>query len=274
MPTRRDPSLNPSQSRVATDDSSHGLPSLTPGDSNPYHPSPAFRRILNRGGNEPEGTLATSSMAPVSQANVVRRPALMQVIASAFVVGVVSGFLELLILVAQVHGLHYVDWSTLMISRHVAWMVPVVAPMLTLGLTIVLVFPALAWASWRGRSHEAGEKASWTWDWSVQSWEPCYSSARSLRSEGSTSHAPLAVSLGVGIRLRALDDPTIVRLATRIVSVRRNRRGRARDQSTLAMEGRRVEPGPGRTQTRRSRPEPPLDCHRYTASGSDEPVWV
>ena len=202
MPSRRDHSLNPSQSGVSTDDLSHEMPSVTPTDSSPYHPSSAFRRILNRDGNDTDGARTTASTAPVSRAKIVRVPALLHVIASAFVVGVVSGFLELLIVVAQVRGLHVVDWSTLMITRHIAGMVPVVAPLLIVSLTIVLVIPALVWASRRGRRHQAGDMLSWTWEWAGTVLGTLLLLGPLLSIRGFHVAAPLAVSVGVGFRIR------------------------------------------------------------------------
>ncbi len=44
-----------------------------------------------------------------------------------------------------------IGWHSLMVSRHVTWMVPVTAPLVIVPLAVILVGPALALLAWRSR---------------------------------------------------------------------------------------------------------------------------
>ena len=58
----------------------------------------------------------------------------------------------------QAHVRHRVDWHSLMVSRHITWMVPVTAPLVIVPLAVILVC-AGACACWRWRSRR-GRRAS------------------------------------------------------------------------------------------------------------------
>jgi arylsulfatase A-like enzyme len=124
------------------------------------------------------------------------------VIAAAFALGVASGLLELAVLVVQLQGLRYVDWSTLMISRYIGWMIPITGASLVVLLTGLLVGPALAWVAWRRRKRGADRTPGWAWDWSgwVLGTLMLLGPLQTIR--GFHFAAPLAVALGVGFRTR------------------------------------------------------------------------
>ena len=94
-----------------------------------------------------------------------RAPELSGLVGAALVLGVAAGFLELAVRMIQLHWLHQVGLSTLRISRHVAWMVPVAETLVTLGLTLGLVAPALVWSAWRSGRPGASRALSWAWNW-------------------------------------------------------------------------------------------------------------
>src|SRR5437868_6773315 len=138
MPSRRDRGPGHRNVQVATDDSPHASPRCTAVGSTPYHPSSAFRRLLNHPVLDRASPIAARRPTSPSPFRPGRAPALMTVISAAIVVGVVSGLLELAVLAVQVHGQRQVDWSTLMISRHVAWMLPAASALVIVSLTCVL----------------------------------------------------------------------------------------------------------------------------------------
>ncbi len=123
-------------------------------------------------------------------------------IAAALAIGTVAGFLELSVLVAQLHGLRYVDWSTLMISRYVGWMIPITGASIVVALTIVLVGPVLAWVAWRGRRREMHNAPGWAWEWAGWVVGTLLLLGPLLTIRGFHFAAPLAVALGVGYRIR------------------------------------------------------------------------
>jgi arylsulfatase A-like enzyme len=90
-----------------------------------------------------------------SAPGTLRAPGLLSLIGVALGVGAASGFLELAVLTIRVHILHRVGISTLEISRHVSWMVPVAETLVVLGLTLGLGAPALARSSRRVRGPDA-----------------------------------------------------------------------------------------------------------------------
>jgi hypothetical protein len=96
-----------------------------------------------------------------------RPPRFLSFVGVAFILGVASGFLELAVLEFQLHFRHRVDWYSLMVSRHITWMVPVTAPLLIVALGVILVGPVLAFLAWRSRGGRPG--APWTvtcaWGW-------------------------------------------------------------------------------------------------------------
>jgi arylsulfatase A-like enzyme len=196
---RDDQAPSPADAVVATDPTSPMLPRSASSDSTIYHPSKAFRRILNQDIRDGQASEVASETAPSKPA---RAPSLTAVIAAALAIGVVSGFLELSVLLAQLHGLRYVDWSTLMISRHIGWMIPITGAAIIVVLTILLVGPALAWDAWRRKGPEMGNAAGWAWAWAGWVLATLFLLGPLLTIRGFHFAAPLAVALGVGFRTR------------------------------------------------------------------------
>jgi arylsulfatase A-like enzyme len=170
----------------------------SPSDVSPYRPSSAFRRILNRGIR----SAARAEIATHPGGEPGPAPSPRTLIAAAMAVGVVSGLLELFILAAQRHMLHYVDWSTLMISHHVGWMIPITGASIVVVLTIVLVWPALAAVAWRRRATGRDNAPGWAWDWAGWVLGTLLFLGPLLTIRGFHFAAPLAVALGFGFRIR------------------------------------------------------------------------
>src|SRR5262249_24202996 len=154
------------RSPVTLDDAPRPAPDPAGVEAKPYHPSALFRRLLNQPGRQPSRAgmgwvrvpLTRPAMAPVA-------PGLGTVCGAAVVVGVLSGWLELVVRVAPVRVLHHVARTSVMISQHAAWMLPVAAVLVIVPTAAVLVSPILAWASWRRRHGDASRAVSWAWGW-------------------------------------------------------------------------------------------------------------
>jgi arylsulfatase A-like enzyme len=131
-------------------------------------------------------------------------PGLGIVITAAIVVGVASGLLELVVRVAQVQVLHRVAWTSLMISRHAAWMLPLVSALVIVPMTVVLVWPVLAWASWRRRRRGAAQVVSWAWGWAGMVLCALFFFGPLRAIQGLHPAAPVALAVGLGFRLRRL----------------------------------------------------------------------
>src|SRR4051794_17654881 len=111
MSTDRNRSANFSVgTNAAPTDTTQTRPGLDPDASCPYRPSTAFRRLLDR---------RTRPRRPEPQ--VLRSPGLLPLFGATLAVGVAAGFLELAVLMTQLHGLHRIGLSTLRMSRHVTW---------------------------------------------------------------------------------------------------------------------------------------------------------
>jgi arylsulfatase A-like enzyme len=126
------------------------------------------------------------------------------VITAAVVVGVASGLLELVVRVAQVKVLHRVAWTSLMISRHAAWMLPLVSALMIVTMTIVLVWPTLAWASWQSRRGGASRVVSRAWGWAGMVLGALFFFGPLRAIQGLHPAAPVALAVGLGFRLRRL----------------------------------------------------------------------
>ena len=100
----------------------------------------------------------------LSAAPLIPAPSLSGLVGAAIAAGVASGFLEVLMLFFQVHGLHRVGLWSMRISRHAAWMIPAAEAGATLASALVLIGPALAWSAWRRR--RGGPAGRWVWTWS------------------------------------------------------------------------------------------------------------
>jgi arylsulfatase A-like enzyme len=123
-------------------------------------------------------------------------------LSAAIAVGVASGLLEMGILFAQVRGLHVVDWSTLMISRHAAWMVPATGAGLDVLLAMILVAPMLILAARRVRKRPEDDAPGPAWEWAGMVLGTLLLLGPLLAVRGFHPVAPLAVSVGAGYRIR------------------------------------------------------------------------
>jgi arylsulfatase A-like enzyme len=138
-----------------------------------------------------------------------RAPGLTDLIGAALAVGVAAGFLELAVVMIQVHGLHRVGLGTLRISRHVAWMVPAAEAVVTLGLTLGLVAPALARSALRDRRPGSSRSASWPWRWAGTVLGMLLLLGPLLAVRRLHGAAALALAFGAGARIgRILVRPT------------------------------------------------------------------
>ena len=128
-------------------------------------------------------------------------------------VGVLAGFLEWAAVFGQFQGLHRVRWSTLLTSRHAAWMIPVAETLLVTAWTLALVGPVLAWSAWTARRRrgqtEAGTEPSreevggaWTWTWSGWVLGTLLLFGALLSVPGLHPVAVVILAVGLGYRLR------------------------------------------------------------------------
>ena len=140
----------------------------TSGETASYHPTSVFRRLLDQsvGVRKNKGV---ASRKPSPQSDPARRsPKFLTFLGASILFGIASGFLELAVIEIQVHVRQSVGWHSLMVSRHISWMLPVTAPLVITFLTIILVWPTLALFAWRGRSgrRPAPWAVAWAWNWS------------------------------------------------------------------------------------------------------------
>jgi arylsulfatase A-like enzyme len=121
-------------------------------------------------------------------------------------VGVAAGFLELAVLMTQLHGLHRIGLSTLRMSRHVTWMVPVAETLVTAGLALVLVFPVVAGGAWwRRRRARSGAPAGdprrpWIWAGTILGTLLVLGPLLAIR--GLHAGPALVLALGFGLKFR------------------------------------------------------------------------
>ena len=193
---------------VAEADPPGAPPGAGRGRSGLYRPSTAFLRALRRSSASdprPKGRPDRSgSPSPPSDA-----PGLGSLIGAALAVGVATGFLELAMVMFQVQGLHRVGLNTLRISRHVAWMIPAAETATTLGLTLALVGPALAWSAGDRRRRGSSGTPSWTWTWAGMVLGTLLFLGPLLAVHRLHGAAALALSIGAGSRVhRRLVRPT------------------------------------------------------------------
>ncbi len=211
MTDRRDERAGGVDDRVRTTESPDTMASPIAHEPGIYRPSSAFRRALRRAtpghASGVEGRSAESE--PRSTPEVSRTPGLTPLIGAALAVGVAAGFLELAVVMIQVQGLHRVGLATLRISRHVAWMVPVAEVVVTLGLTLGLVTPALALSALRRRRTRSSGSSSWCWWWAGTVLGTLLLLGPLLAVRCLHGGAALALAFGAGTRIgRLLVRPT------------------------------------------------------------------
>jgi arylsulfatase A-like enzyme len=171
-------------------------------ESGPNRPSRNLHRTLVRLTKVRATAQPDQALGPQTNASAGRAPTWRELLAAALAVGVLSGLLELGILLAQLRGLQVVDWSTLMISRHAAWMIPTTGAAVVMLLTIVLVSPVLVLAARRVRKHPEANVPGPAWDWAGTVLGVLMLLGPLLTVRGFHAMAPVAVSLGVGYRIR------------------------------------------------------------------------
>lgn len=173
-------------------------------DLKSYHPTSAFRRILGRGRTQSARESTPKNEASSSSLPASRPPEVLPLAGATLGVGAAAGFLELGLVFGQFHGLHQVRWSSLMISRHAAWMIPVAETLLVAAWTLVLVAPVLGLGAWL-RSKGRGEPAAgwaWTWDWAGLVLGTFLLLGPLLSLPGLHPVAVVILALGLGYRLR------------------------------------------------------------------------
>jgi arylsulfatase A-like enzyme len=174
-------------------------------DSSPYRPSVLSRHAMNgsvRGLDSARTlTAAWSESPPIT----MRAPGLGSLLGASLTVGAAAGFLELATLAIRVHVLHHAGLSTLRISRHVAWMIPVTETLVTFVLASVLVTPVLAWTARRRAGRRASAlRVSWAWDWAGAVLGTLLLLGPLLAVRGLHAVAALSIAVGAGTRFRRL----------------------------------------------------------------------
>jgi arylsulfatase A-like enzyme len=121
----------------------------------------------------------------------------------AFLLSIASGLLELAVLEIQVNFRHSVDWHYLMVSRHIAWMVPLTAPLVIVPLSVILVGPALALLAWRSRrrGRTSPRAVAWVWGWTATVLSTLLLIGPLLAFRALHPAALVALALGIGFRL-------------------------------------------------------------------------
>ena len=135
---------------------------------------------------------------------VGRAPTWGEAISAAVAVGALSGVLELGVLMTQMQGIHYVDWTTLMISRHAGWLIPATSAVLVVMAAIPMMAPMLALAAWRARRATGALEPGPAWGWAGAVLGFLLFLGPMLAIRGLHPIAPIAIAVGVGYRARRL----------------------------------------------------------------------
>ena len=179
-------------------------------ESRIYRPTSLLRNILNRSARGQAAGEVLAEKLPHAAA-VARAPGVLSFLGVAIVLGVASGFLELAALQIQARVGERIGWHSLMVSRHVSWMVPLTAPLVIAPLAVSLVWPALALSAWRqrrGRSLPSSGLVR-TWGWAGTVLGTLFILGPILATRSLHLLAAAALALGLGFRLsRALVSPT------------------------------------------------------------------
>jgi arylsulfatase A-like enzyme len=161
-----------------------------------------FRRVMNQPVQDHPSTELDLGDSSPGASQPDRAPGLLILLGTALVAGIASGFLELVVIGLQVQVLHRVDWSSLMVNRHITWMLPVTAPLVIVPLTTVLVSPVLAWAVWRRQAKDLSLAMPWIWGWAGTVLGMLSLLGPLLAIRVLHPAAPIALALGLGFRLR------------------------------------------------------------------------
>ncbi|AGA27452.1 sulfatase [Singulisphaera acidiphila] len=192
----------PGKTRDAADDHSQPVEATlsSSSDSKLFRPTSALRKILGRGTTHIERESSASAPAPAPLAN--RLPGALPLAGTTLAVGVAAGFLELALVFGQFHGLHQVRWSSLMISRHAAWMIPVAETLLVAAWTLVLVAPVLGVAAWLRAKGQGKRSIGLTWNWAGMVLGTFLLLGPLLTLPGLHPVAVVILALGLGYRIR------------------------------------------------------------------------
>lgn len=183
--------------RAATSDTPRAQPDPAGAAAGPYHPSSAFRRALRRS----RGGLSRGTESRTDRSGSTSLAGELSALAgAALAVGVAAGFLELAVVMIQIHGLHRVGLATLRVSRHAWWMIPAGETVATLGLTLVLAAPALAWSTVRGRRPERSRSPRLARRWTGMVLGTLLFLGPLLAVRRLHAAAALALAIGVGFR--------------------------------------------------------------------------
>lgn len=202
-PRSQDQSDGPTRLLHTTGESAPPVSRRTRFRSATYHPTAVFRRLLDESVRLRKSTVAGPDELPSQNAMAGRGPRFFTFVGVAFLLSVASGFLELAVVEIQVHFLHSVDWHSLMISRHLTWMLPLTAPLVVVPLALILAWPALALLAWRSRR---GRRLSplgvgWAWGWAGTVLGMLFLIGPFLAIRALHPLAAVALALGFGFRL-------------------------------------------------------------------------
>jgi hypothetical protein len=111
--------------------------------------------------------------------------------------------LELAMLEFQVHVRQRVAWSSLMVSRHVTWMMPLTATLLIVPLAVILVWPVVRLVAWRSRSGRPASPLAlaWVWGWAGTVLGMLFWIGPLLATRALYNGAAFVLALGLGFRL-------------------------------------------------------------------------
>ncbi len=137
MTSSQDESHAPTRLQPTTGDSARPRSRRTAFDSAIYHPTPVFRELLNRSARARKSAGAVLVESSPRPAMARRDPGLLTFLGVALLLSVASGFLELAVLQIQAHVWQRVGWHSLMVSRHITWMLPASAPLVIVPLAVI-----------------------------------------------------------------------------------------------------------------------------------------
>ena len=168
-----------------------------------YRPTSVFRELLNQSARVRQSTEAALVESSPRPATAKQAPRLLTFVGVAFLLGVASGFLELAVLEINAHFQHRVGWHSLMVSRHVTWMVPVTAPLVIVPLSVILVAPVLGLLAWRSRRGRPASPlaVARAWGWAGTVLGTLLILGPLLAARAIHPAAAVALALGLGFRL-------------------------------------------------------------------------
>ena len=175
-----------------------------PSDSAIYHPTSMLRELLNRSDRvrKSVGSALAEPSPRFATESGTRAPSFARFLGFASLVGVASGFLEVAALQIQAHVQGHIGWHSLLVSRHITWMIPMTAPLVIVPLAVVLVWPVIGLLAMRIKRRRLSPTtaAALAWAWAGTVLGALYFSARSPRCERSTCrpHSPCRSELVFG----------------------------------------------------------------------------